>query len=853
MQSTKALLEPQCGTVNPLVGLAQNYGQSNARLTSGAERQLQDVMPSVRTGDFMAQEYLTKTAQQTSAPMTFNMKALVQQLPSSSASATNLAKNWSNEFAKAYPQQQSANALHTQWVQQYNVNAPGTTNVSTVYNDAWKSASATTMPSMFSTEYLDRFDDDKLKSNALSSQWQNEYLDQVEAGTSSNLQQVPSNDELLREYEQEWDDILQRGAMEAENLSYMGYQEPYTFNSQNPFASEQDAVAKGSEMLSTGNISEAILYYESAVQRNPQDANAWCALGLAQAENEQDVQAIAAFRKSLSIDPKNKEALVGLAVSLANENLDNDALTQLERWIAVYNGEDVAQQNNEAMFGRDGLFRSYLDQGRFEAVESRFLAAARRNAAQSSVDPGLQNALSVLYNLNKNYARAVDSVKAALAVKPDDATLWNRLGATLANGEQTAEAISAYRKALELFPTYVRARYNLGISCMHLHSYREAIEHFLSALRIQRSPETSMIWSTLRSAVIRLNMPFDGQSALMEAVDSRDTARLSAALLNHGMQLKMGSHNVWIILSLAAFVARTHAAPFFKTASEDLHEEDYGNLPVDIDSSLKSVKEEVQSDLKSHAAAISMEDDEFAEVDKLFPDNRADAPKDKVSVVHDQQPHTIEVGPEVIPPATAKSEIYTEKNEPAQIPNTTSLPTTPEHALAQVSTEHTSSQPEVSRIPPVNVQPMTTGITSDVGNAPFAQEPLQSDDVPASPTDVTEETSTNATEISEDAIEGAGLEIVEEKHPTESTEITVTTTIDPEVSFWDKVISGIRCAMRDCRGVLVPTEAYRRELGPLSMARRIRNHDAVIYCGCPPLNDDTQTDTDEQQLSAEQE
>lgn len=81
----------------------------------------------------------------------------------------------------------------------------------------------------------------------------------------------------------------------------------------------------------------------------------------------------------------------------------------------------------------------------------------------------------------------------------------------------------------------VTGEYCYGAVLSYHPMFREAIEHFLSALRIQRSPETSLIWSTLRSAVIRLNMPFDGQSALMEAVDSRDTARLSAALLNHGM------------------------------------------------------------------------------------------------------------------------------------------------------------------------------------------------------------------------------------------------------------------------------------------------------------------------------
>ena len=38
----------------------------------------------------------------------------------------------------------------------------------------------------------------------------------------------------------------------------------------------------------------------------------------------------------------------------------------------------------------------------------------------------------------------------------------------LANGDQSEEAIGAYRKALDIYPGFVRARYNLGISCINL-------------------------------------------------------------------------------------------------------------------------------------------------------------------------------------------------------------------------------------------------------------------------------------------------------------------------------------------------------------------------------------------------
>lgn len=68
-------------------------------------------------------------------------------------------------------------------------------------------------------------------------------------------------------------------------------------------------------------------------------------------------------------------------------------------------------------------------------------------------DADVHIVLGVLYNLTREYDKAIASFKTALKLKPRDYSLWNKLGATQANSVQSADAILAYQQVV-LFPFF---------------------------------------------------------------------------------------------------------------------------------------------------------------------------------------------------------------------------------------------------------------------------------------------------------------------------------------------------------------------------------------------------------------
>eukprot|EP01097_Dermamoeba_algensis_P009082 TRINITY_DN626_c0_g1_i2.p2 TRINITY_DN626_c0_g1~~TRINITY_DN626_c0_g1_i2.p2 ORF type:complete len:168 (-),score=57.87 TRINITY_DN626_c0_g1_i2:752-1255(-) len=104
----------------------------------------------------------------------------------------------------------------------------------------------------------------------------------------------------------------------------------YHFKNQNPFMDHPSPKEEGLKLFQQGQLDDAILAIEAHVQKNGEDAEAWHYLGLTNAENNDDNQAVAAFNKAREIDPNNSDTLLALATSLINNFQQDQALKMLK-------------------------------------------------------------------------------------------------------------------------------------------------------------------------------------------------------------------------------------------------------------------------------------------------------------------------------------------------------------------------------------------------------------------------------------------------------------------------------------------------------------------------------------------
>jgi len=187
-----------------------------------------------------------------------------------------------------------------------------------------------------------------------------------------------------------------------------------------------------------GRASEAIRYYQQAVQIAPRSASAHNNLGVAFLDQSLFDEAIDHLSESLRLDPENPKAQYNLGMALSK-------------------------------------------QGRLDEAVARFSEALRLN-------PDYEKAhyrLGLARTNQEQLTEAVRHFSEALRIKPDYLEAHNELGIVLVKQGRFDDAVRHFSRALQINPGYAEAHNNLGIALASKGDVEDAVVHFKAALRLR--------------------------------------------------------------------------------------------------------------------------------------------------------------------------------------------------------------------------------------------------------------------------------------------------------------------------------------------------------------------------------
>lgn len=299
---------------------------------------------------------------------------------------------------------------------------------------------------------------------------------------------------------------------------------------------------EGGEAMAVGNFSRAVEAYTQVTQTQPEFAEGYFNLGLAERQLGQPDQAKAALKKALALKPGLRGANLFLGILDYRANHFADAEASLKReihtdprnakawmWLGIcYLGEEkpqaaipaldkayaldprdtdilyhrgrayflVANASYAAMFKLDhdsvrvhqALAEAYAQSYRNENAIQEFEIAVRMAPRQ----PGLHEELGDQYWIAGKLDAAATAYRRELELDASAITAQYKLGSLLVLNQEPAEGVRLLRRALATDPSLSDAYYYLGKGLMVLGQNEDAIHQFQLAIAADPASNRAM-------------------------------------------------------------------------------------------------------------------------------------------------------------------------------------------------------------------------------------------------------------------------------------------------------------------------------------------------------------------------
>jgi predicted O-linked N-acetylglucosamine transferase (SPINDLY family) len=220
-----------------------------------------------------------------------------------------------------------------------------------------------------------------------------------------------------------------------------------------------------------GNLAQAWEGYRSAVQAQPNHANALHQLGVIALQTGDPERARQLIGQSLLVNPASVAAHINNGRAHCQLKLYREALASFDKAIALR--ADHAEAHNDKGIVLAALRRHAEAIGCFD-----------RALTLRPQFPDAYNNRGIAQAALGRHEDAVVSYRRSIALQPDHAMAFNNLGVALAALQLHREALASYDKAVELNPTYADAYSNRGNTLHRLAEFEAAIASFDKALTL---------------------------------------------------------------------------------------------------------------------------------------------------------------------------------------------------------------------------------------------------------------------------------------------------------------------------------------------------------------------------------
>ncbi len=228
----------------------------------------------------------------------------------------------------------------------------------------------------------------------------------------------------------------------------------------------------GWQHFQAGQLAEAERLYRSAVGAEPQNADAWCILGVICGRQGRLDDAADCQRRAIRLRPQFFEAINNLGNVLWRQGVVDEAVAHYQEALRLRPG--FAQ-------GHNNLGAAYRKQGRIEDALACYQQALRLNPNYPDAQSNLGDVLCSLGRLDE----ARTALQQAMRLAPDFAEAHNNLGAVYRQLRRFPESIACYREALRINPQYAEAQFNLGIVYTETGELDQAVASCREALKLR--------------------------------------------------------------------------------------------------------------------------------------------------------------------------------------------------------------------------------------------------------------------------------------------------------------------------------------------------------------------------------